>query len=221
MTTDLSLIRENVAGYALGILEAPEEFAVLLQREAANELTKAIAIGASEAIDLPAEIWASQVAVSHLAYGVHPVSLPSELKNKLLIRLDRVSTKPANLTELLQWPIADLKQVANDLSNWHPFPFIAGSERVIWQIDQPQSQVAFFLRIPPIGKIPAHFHTNEESILILEGNLINDGIVYEVGSLYVTAANTTHQPFTSLGCLILSITSEPSSDCLSTSIVLI
>jgi hypothetical protein len=35
---------------------------------------------------------------------------------------------------------------------------------------------------------------------------MNDGIVYEVGSLYVTAANTTHQPFTSLVYLILGIT---------------
>lgn len=221
MTTDLSLIREHVAGYALGILEAPEEFAILLQREAANDLAKSIAIGASEAIDLPAEIWASQVAVSHLAYGVRPISLPAELKNKLLIRVDRVSAKPANLAELLQWPIADLKHVARDLPNWEPFPFIAGSERVIWQTNQFYAQMAFFLRIPPVGQIPPHSHTSEESILILEGNLINDGIVYEVGSLYVTAANTTHQPFTSLGCLILSISSEPSSDCPNTPIVLI
>jgi ChrR Cupin-like domain len=213
MTTDLSLIREHVAEYALGILEAPEELAIFLQRDAANELAKLI--------DLPAEIWASQVAVSHLAYGVRPVFLPIELKNKLLIRVDRVSAKPANLAELLQWPIADLKQVAKDLPNWEPFPFIAGSERVIWQIDQLHAQMAFFLRIPAVGKIPTHSHPSEESILILEGNLINDGIVYEVGSLYITAANTTHQPFTSLGCLILSITSESSTDCPSTPIVLI
>lgn len=213
MTTDLFLIRESVAEYALGTLETPEEFATFLQRNLTNDLAKIV--------DLPAEIWASQVVVSHLAYGVHPVSLPTDLKSKLLIRLDRVSAKPANLAELLQWPIADLKQVAKDLPNWEPLPFIAGSERVIWQIDQLHAQMAFFLRIPAVGQIPPHFHPSEESILILEGNLINDGIVYEVGSLYVTAANTTHQPFTSLGCLILSITSEPSSDCPSPSIVLI
>jgi hypothetical protein len=213
MTTDLFLIRESVAEYALGILESPEDFTVILQRNLANDLAKLI--------DLPAEIWASQVTVSHLAYGVNPVSLPTELKNKLLIRLDRVSAKPANLSELLHWSIADLKQVAKDLPNWEHFPFIAGSERVIWQVDQLHAQMAFFLRIPAVGQIPPHSHTSEESILILEGNLINDGIVYEVGSLYVTAANTTHQPFTSLGCLVLSITSAPSSDGPSTPIVLI
>jgi hypothetical protein len=38
---------------------------------------------------------------------------------------------------------------------------------------------------------------------------MNDAIVYEVGSLYVTAANTTHQPFTSLVYLILGITTKP------------
>jgi hypothetical protein len=117
MTTDLFLIREHVAGYALGILEVPEEFATLLQGDTTNELAKTI--------DLPAEIWAAQVAVSHLAYGVHLVSLPTELKNKLLVRLDRVSTKPANLAELLQWLIADLKQVAKDLPDWESFPVIA------------------------------------------------------------------------------------------------
>lgn len=213
MTIDLFLIREHVAGYALGILEAPEEFAILLQRSTANELAKLI--------DLSSEIWALQVAVSQLAYGVHLVSLPTELKNKLLIRLDRVSAKPANLAELLQWPIADLKQVAKDLPDWESFPFIGGSERVVWQVDQLHAQVAFFLRIPAMGQIPAHFHSAEESILILEGNLINDGIVYAVGSLYITAANTTHQPFTSLGCLVLSISSEPNRDCPSEPIVLI
>jgi ChrR Cupin-like domain len=213
MTTDLFLIREHVAGYALGILESPEEFAILLQKDTTNELAKSI--------DLPAEIWAMQVAVSHLAYGVHLVSLPTELKNKLLIRLDRVSAKPANLAELLRWPIADLKQVAKDLPDWESFPFIAGSDRVIWQVDQLHAQMAFFLRIPATGQIPAHSHSAAESILILEGNLINDGIVYAVGSLYVTAANTTHQPFTSLGCLVLSISSEPSRDCPNKPIVLI
>jgi ChrR Cupin-like domain len=213
MITDLFLIRESVAEYALGILETPEESAICLQKDLANDLAKLI--------DLPAEIWASQVAVSHLAYGAHPVSLPTDLKNKLLIRLDRVSVRPANLAELLQWPIADLKQVAKDLSSWEPFPFIVGSERVIWQVDQHHAQMAFFLRIPAVAEIPAHSHPSQESILILEGNLINDGIVYEVGSLYLTTANTTHQPSTSLGCLVLSITSEPSNDCPSTPIVLI
>jgi hypothetical protein len=37
MTTDLFLIREHVAGYALGILEAPEKFAILLRRDTANK----------------------------------------------------------------------------------------------------------------------------------------------------------------------------------------
>lgn len=212
MTTDLFMIRESIAGYALGILETPEDFAVLLQTDSINGLAKLI--------DLPTEIWALQIAVSYLAYGVHPVSLPTELKNKLSIRLDKVSAKPANLAEFLQWPIADLKQVAQDLSNWEPFPFITGSERVIWQLDQYGTQKAFFLRIPAKGQIPTHSHASEEFILILEGNLINDDILYEVGSLYVTPVNTTHQPFTSLGCLILNITSEL-GDCSNTPIVLI
>jgi hypothetical protein len=213
MTTDLFLIRKHVAEYALDILEAPEEFTIFLQRDTTNKLTKSI--------DLPAEIWATQIAVNHLAYGVHLVSLPTELKSKLLIRLDHVSAKPENLAELLKWSVADLKQVSKDLPDWESFPFIAGSERVVWQVDQLHAQVAFFLRIPAMGQIPDHSHSAAESILILEGNLINDGIVHEVGSLYITAANTTHQPFTSLGCLVLSISSEPNRDCSSKPIMLI
>jgi hypothetical protein len=218
MTTNLSFIREHVAGYALGILEAPEDLAILLQRDSTDKLGKQNLEGA---IDLPAELWALQVAVSQLAYGVHPVSLPTELKNKLLLRLDRIDVRPADLTELLHWPIRDLCQVAQDLVNWQPFPFIPGSERVIWQVDKRHTQTAFFLRIPAMSQIPFHSHVAVESILILEGNLINDEILYEVGSLYVTAANTTHQPFTSLGCLILSVTSESSNDCSSNPIMLI
>jgi ChrR Cupin-like domain len=221
MTTNLSFLREHLAGYALGILESPEEPTLFLQKYFTNELSKSITENVSEAVDLPAELWALQVAVNHLAYGVHPMSLPTELKDRLLVRLDRVNVKLANLAELLQWSIIDLRHVAQDLPNWEPFSFISGSERVIWQVDRHQEKMAFFLRIPAAGQIPTHSHTVEESILILEGNLISDGIVYEVGNLYITAANTTHQPFTSLGCLTLNITAASSEDCSSKPMMLI
>jgi ChrR Cupin-like domain len=213
MKNNLSFLQEYAADYVFGILEAPEEFTI--------ESTNSITADASEAIELQTDLQALQIAVGNLAYGVQLLFLPIELKSKLLARVHRINIKPADLSELLTWPIADLRQVAKDLTLWEPFPFIAGSEQVIWQVDHFHAQVAFFLRIPAIGQIPAHSHTTKESILVLEGNLINDGIVYEVGSLYETAANTTHQPYTSLGCLILSITSEPSDSCPSKQIVLI
>jgi hypothetical protein len=213
MKNNLSFLQEYTADYVLGILETPGEFTI--------ELTNSTNIDASEAIELQTNLQALQITVGNLAYGVQLLFLPVELKNKLLARVHRINIKPTDLSELLTWPIADLLQVAKDLTLWEPFPFIAGSEQVIWQVDHLNAQVAFFLRIPAVGKIPAHSHTTKESILVLEGNLINDGIVYGVGSLYETAANTTHQPYTSRGCLILSITSELRDVCPSNQIVLI
>ena len=183
---------ERAAAYALDILEEYEEF----ERE----------LAASES--LRAELADFQSAVSDLAYGVPLVPLPESLKGKLFDRIERIDTTPSQLLDLLEWQIADLQQVAKDLDNWTPFPLPPGSQRAIWHIDEINAQIAFFLRVPIPGALPNHWHATSESILVLEGDFIDDdGTVYEVGDRSVMAANTSHQPTTSLGCLILGISS--------------
>jgi hypothetical protein len=182
---------ERAASYALDILEEHEEF----DRELAD----------SES--LQAELADFQSAVANIAYGVPLVPLPASLKERLFDRIGKISPTPEQLIDLLEWQIADLQQVARDLSNWEPFPMPEGSQRSIWQIDETNAQIAFFLRIYIPGALPRHWHATGESILVLEGNFIDDGTVYGVGDLSFMAANTSHQPTTSLGCLILGISS--------------
>jgi ChrR Cupin-like domain len=200
--------QEQAAAYALDILAEQAEF----EHELATSAT------------LQSELAAFQTAVQDLAYGVPVAPLPAGLKKKLFDRLTsntdaqlidrsnqveaRLADLPINLLDLLDWPIADLQQVAIDLPNWQPFPMPSGSEMAIWQVDEVRAQVAFFLRVPIPGILPNHYHASGESILVLEGNFIDeDGTVYEVGDRFVAAANTSHQPTTSLGCLIINITS--------------
>jgi ChrR Cupin-like domain len=183
---------ERAASYAFDILEEQEEF----ERELA------------ESADLQAELASFQAAVGDLAYAVPPVPLPAEIKHKLFDRLDRLDAQPDNLLDLMNWSIADLQKVAMDLSDWKPFPLPEGSERVTWQVDKDRSQVAFFLRIYTPGSLPNHWHATGESILVLEGNFIDDdGTVYGVGDRFDAPANTSHQPSTSMGCLVLGVSS--------------
>ncbi len=194
--------QEWAAAYALDILEEQAEF----ERELATSAT------------LQSELATFQTAVQDLAYGVPAEPLPADLKKKLFDRLTNTTNAqsidrsnqadlPTNLVDLLDWPIVDLQQVAIDLSNWQPFPMPSGSEMAIWQVDEVIAQVAFFLRVPIAGSLPNHYHATGESILVLEGDFIDDGTVYEVGDRFAAAADTSHQPTTSLGCLILNITS--------------
>ncbi len=162
----------------------------------------------ADSATLQAELAEFQAAAHDLAYGVPLEPLPASLKSRLFARLDRASTKPANLLDLMDWSITELQQVAIDLPNWEPFPMPIGSEMVVWQVDDASAQLAYFLRIKQAGKLPQHWHATGESILVLEGDFINDdGQVYEVGDRAFAAANTSHQPTTTMGCLILAVTS--------------
>jgi ChrR Cupin-like domain len=162
----------------------------------------------AESATLQAELAEFQAAANDLAYGVPLEPLPTSLKSKLFARLDRATAKPANLLDLMDWSVAELQQVAMDLPNWELFPMPVGSEMVVWQVDKVSAELAYFLRIKQAGKLPQHWHATGESILVLEGNFIDeDGQVYEVGDRSFAAANTSHQPTTSMGCLILAITS--------------
>jgi hypothetical protein len=183
---------ERAAGYALDILDDWDEFE---QELADSEI-------------LQAELADFQSSVSDLAYAVPMVPLPAGLKGKLFDRLDLVDSRPTDLLELMDRSIADLQQVARDLPHWQPFPQPQGSEYVVWHTDLDRAQKAFFLRVPIPGTLPRHWHATGESILVLEGNFIDDdGTEYGVGDRFYAAADTSHEPITSMGCLILSVTS--------------
>jgi ChrR Cupin-like domain len=183
---------QDVAAVAFDILEEQDKFE--------QELSMSTA--------LQAELAEFRAARNALAYGVPLEPLPTGLKSKLFARLDRTTAKPTNLLDLMDWSIAELQQVAMDLPNWEPFPMPIGSEMVVWHVDEVSAELAYFLRVKVPGKLPQHWHATGESILVLEGNFIDDdGKAYKVSDRSFAAANTSHQPTTSMGCLILAITS--------------
>lgn len=56
------------------------------------------------------------------------------------------------------------------------------------------------------SSIPAHRHTRaDQTVFVLEGDLIDDGVHYGPGSFFVAKAGTPHGPHgTSGGCVLLT-----------------
>ncbi len=54
--------------------------------------------------------------------------------------------------------------------------------------------------------IPAHWHTKaDETVYVLEGDFVEDGVSYEQGAYFVGQARTLHGPHSSVnGCTVLT-----------------
>ena len=63
------------------------------------------------------------------------------------------------------------------------------------------------LRMAPGSTIPAHRHTKaDQSVFVVEGDLVEDGVTYGPGTFLVAKAGTPHGPHgTKNGCVLLSI----------------
>lgn len=66
-------------------------------------------------------------------------------------------------------------------------------------------------RMQPGATIPAHSHTNaDETVYVLEGDFVEDGVAHGPGSFFAGAAGTVHGPHTSQrGCILLTTFSAP------------
>ena len=155
----------------------------------------------------------SRVSASELfefgiaAYSVPLVPLPASLKSRLMARLELpdFNTSP-EFQRLLLEPIESLITIANTIKVWKPFSAPVGSTYARWKVDANNRQVAFFLRVPTAGALPSHRHATGETILVLEGNFVSNGVNYQSGDRAISAAETVHQP-TTQGCLVLCISS--------------
>lgn len=56
------------------------------------------------------------------------------------------------------------------------------------------------------ASIPAHWHTEaDETVYVLEGDFVEDGVSYERGAYFVGKARTSHGPHSSVnGCTVLT-----------------
>ena len=103
----------------------------------------------------------------------------------------------------------DLKLDAATI-DWTPLDFPGVSLKMLRQ-DERTGAMTVMTRINPGASIPAHTHTQaDETVYVLEGDFIEDGVAFRPGSFFVATANTVHGPHAShRGCLLLTTFSAP------------
>lgn len=70
--------------------------------------------------------------------------------------------------------------------------------------DDPPGADMAFLRYQPNAYVPGHVHMGYESVLVLQGEYIENGVKFPPGSLVVRAPGTSHSMASEKGCVILA-----------------
>jgi anti-sigma factor ChrR (cupin superfamily) len=94
-----------------------------------------------------------------------------------------------------------------------PFPNVKGTVTIkVLNTDQPLGPAVVLLRMEPGSEIPRHQHERTtETSYVLDGDFINEGIAYPVGTERNVTPLTAHGPDTTKnGCSILVTFSYPS-----------
>lgn len=142
-----------------------------------------------------------------LAYGAPSVPMAADLKARLFERIEAECVGPSSdLVKLLDLPMAELKRQALELS-WSSMPGDSGAEIATWQVDEPEREVAFFVRNAGGCVFPNHAHASGETVLVLEGDFVVGDQVYRTGEQVSCPGNTSHQPETRNGCLLFCVSS--------------
>jgi len=84
------------------------------------------------------------------------------------------------------------------------------SMKVLHQ-DESSGAMTAMTRLAAGSSIPAHRHTQaDQTVFVVEGDLIDDGVSYGPGSFFVVKAGSPHGPHgTSGGCVLLTTYSGP------------
>jgi len=88
---------------------------------------------------------------------------------------------------------------------WSPLDFAGVSMKTLGNDDR-TGGMTVMTRMTPGASIPAHCHTHaDETVFVVEGDFIEDGISYGRGSFFAGAAGTFHGPHgTAKGCVLLT-----------------
>ncbi len=95
-----------------------------------------------------------------------------------------------------------------------PFPNTKGTVTIkVLNTDQSLGPAVVLLRIEPGGEIARHLHERTtETSYVLDGDFINEGISYPVGTEWNVKPLTAHGPHTTQnGCSVLVTFSYPSA----------
>lgn len=103
-------------------------------------------------------------------------------------------------------------QIKSDTSAlaWSPTGFPGVSMKMLQQVESTGGMTGM-TRMAAGSSIPAHSHTNaDQTVFVIEGDLIDEGVSYGPGSFLVAKACTPHGPHSSAGgCVLLTTYSGP------------
>lgn len=176
----------------------PEDFHELVPLYAFDILDKSGCHVVEKAIlespELEMELTEFRNAVGAIAYSVPDVPMAVDLKERLFQRINGEITT-----------IETLKQQANQVT-WQPDP-IPGVMVGRLNLDEERREISCFVRSVGNIRFPKHQHASNEEIMVLEGDLVIDGKLYQSGDRIYSSPDTIHQPETQQGCLLFLKTS--------------
>lgn len=101
------------------------------------------------------------------------------------------------------------------------FDCAARPDQIAWRPFQPGVEIhrlfgtgqtgasAALIRFHPGGKVPMHYHTGNEYILVLAGSQTDENGASSAGTLIVNPPGTRHSIESPAGCLVLAIYEQP------------
>ncbi len=90
-------------------------------------------------------------------------------------------------------------------------PNAGGISMKILHQDESTGGMTAMTRMAAGSSIPAHMHPkSDQTVFVLEGDLVDDGVTYGPGAFFVAKAGTPHGPNTTTGgCVLLTWYSGP------------
>lgn len=75
--------------------------------------------------------------------------------------------------------------------------------------DDPNGSDAALLKYLPGAFTPRHLHKGYEMVLVLEGEYVENDVLYTPGALIIRSPGTTHEMRSDVGCTILAMRDIP------------
>ena len=190
-------LRELLAPYALGILEADERLALEAHLRA----------GCAEC---GAELREFEAATAALALSVTPVAPPDSLRERILLAATQSASRAAAPSEVQIWKNwsrspagGEMSLVRSDEGAWEPTGIEGVSVKKL-SFDPDRRQTTMLVRMLPGTGYPRHRHSIAEECFVVEGDLHVGDIVMHAGDFQRAEAASVHPTqFTESGCLLL------------------
>ncbi|MEO1004424.1 MAG: cupin domain-containing protein [Cyanobacteria bacterium J06638_38] len=185
---------ELAALYALGALEPHER----------DQVRQVI----SQSPDFAQTVDELSDAAAAMAYTLPPMPVATNLKERLFKRISQdIIEADSELYQLLQLSIDELTRKSQTLT-WQALAGgTADAQIAILEVDRAHQKLAFYVKANHGGHFPLHAHDSGETVLVLAGDFVVDGLTHTVGDRIDSVGDTTHQPETIKGCLLFCISS--------------